>query len=359
VETLLTRLSGRTITGNEAIAETETVLDCFDGPSQQIILKILDRDLVIGCSESTINKAIPNLIPTFNVALAKSYDDKTKKNVLFDGSWYASRKLDGCRCIAIKQNGYVKFFSRQGKEFLVLNNVNKALVDISIPDGTVLDGEICLMDSEGNEDFQGIMKQIRKKDHTIPNPMYVVFDMLTTEEFQSQTSKRTLTERQSELKEYITGTDVVTMLEQIPLTEEAFQDLQNDVQEYDWEGLILRKDCQYKGKRSNELLKVKKFHDAEYTIVDTSNSTMTQTEKGVGQVQYEGMDSVTIMHEGCAVQVGSGWSIEQRKHFAVNPQDIIGKVITVQYFEITTDKNGKHSLRFPTLKHIHGDKREV
>ena len=27
----------------------------------------------------------------------------------------------------------------------------------------VLDGEVCMMDDNGNEDFQGIMKQIKRK----------------------------------------------------------------------------------------------------------------------------------------------------------------------------------------------------
>jgi len=32
----------------------------------------------------------------------------------------------------------------------------------------VLDGEVCLMNN-GKEDFKGIMKEIRRKDHTIQN----------------------------------------------------------------------------------------------------------------------------------------------------------------------------------------------
>jgi ATP-dependent DNA ligase len=33
-------------------------------------------------------------------------------------------------------------------------------------------------------------------------------------------------------------------------------------------GVMLRKDVGYEGKRSKNLLKVKKFFDAEYTVVD-------------------------------------------------------------------------------------------
>ena len=34
---------------------------------------------------------------------------------------------------------------------------------------------------------------------------------------------------------------------------------------------MLRKDVSYEGKRTKNLLKVKKFYDAEYTVVDFDN----------------------------------------------------------------------------------------
>jgi ATP-dependent DNA ligase len=42
----------------------------------------------------------------------------------------------------------------------------------------VFDGEVCIVDENGVEDFQGIMKEIKRKDHTIKNPKYKVFDYL-------------------------------------------------------------------------------------------------------------------------------------------------------------------------------------
>ena len=54
----------------------------------------------------------------------------------------------------------------------------------------VLDGEICLIDEFGNDDFQGIMKEIKRKDHTIQNPKYIVFYKLFIKEFDTKTSTR-------------------------------------------------------------------------------------------------------------------------------------------------------------------------
>ena len=42
-----------------------------------------------------------------------------------------------------------------------------------------------------------------------------------------------------------------------------------------------------------------------------------------------------------------------------NPKDIVGKEITVQYFEESQDKTGKYSLRFPVCKTVYENGRQV
>ena len=69
-----------------------------------------------------------------------------------------------------------------GKELTTLNKVKEAIEATGIIN-TVFDGEICLIDENGDEDFQGIMKQLRRKDHQIENPAYMIFDMLHKPEF--------------------------------------------------------------------------------------------------------------------------------------------------------------------------------
>ena len=57
-------------------------------------------------------------------------------------------------------NGKINCYSRQGNEFETLQVVKDAVKQLGVV-GVVFDGEICLMDENGNEDFQGIMKQLR------------------------------------------------------------------------------------------------------------------------------------------------------------------------------------------------------
>jgi DNA ligase-1 len=69
------------------------------------------------------------------------------------------------------------------------------------------------------------------------------------------------------------------------------------------------------------------------------------------------MTAVNIEHKGYQVSVGSGFSLDERYYYYENPEELVGKEITVKYFEETKNQQGGISLRFPTVKTIHGDKR--
>jgi ATP-dependent DNA ligase len=100
-----------------------------------------------------------------------------------------SRKLDGVRTICILNNGIPEFFSRTGTQFQTLSNLNEQATKVlnlakqMYGEEFVLDGECCLYDENGNDDFNGIMKEITRKNHTIANPKYVIFDLIKKSEF--------------------------------------------------------------------------------------------------------------------------------------------------------------------------------
>ena len=75
------------------------------------------------------------------------------------------------------------------------------------------------------------------------------------------------------------------------------------------------------------------------------------------EVEEDMLSAVIVEHKGNRVNVGSGFTIDQRKHFYDYPANIINKTITVQYFEESQSQSGDYSLRFPVVKHIHGEKR--
>ena len=354
--TLLDDLANRVCTGHTAIANVNRfILENIQ--HEKLIYNIIDRDLKMGASTSSINKVIQGCIPTFKVALANPYN--VKRVDFKSGDWYGSRKLDGVRCICRKENDIVTFFSRSGKEFLTLGNLENEI--LKIKGNFILDGEICMVDKDGNEDFQGIMKHIRKKDHQIEKPKFFVFDYLTLEQFDNQTGVTPLTFRleigKRSLPENI-NSDMLEFLPQEQLTtEEQFTEMAKDAEEAGFEGIMVRKNVGYEGKRSHNLLKVKKFHDAEYTVLGTTNAFIRWTENGK-QVERECLSNITIEHKGCKVSVGSGFSKEQREMYYESPQDIIGKTVTIQYFEESKNQTGGYSLRFPVLKHVYANGRD-
>ena len=358
---LLDALNNRIVTGHQAISEVNAFIK-ENQEYEELIFNVIDRNIKTRSTTSMINKIVPGLIPTFDVALADTYKDSTKKKVnLKDDSWYVSRKLDGVRCIAyIDETGEPKFFSRAGKEFDTLGKVAEQLKKHNLRK-VVLDGEICMVDENGNEDFQGIIKEIKRKDHTIQTPKFLVFDILHLDEFDNAKSDRIFSERMDELELFFDTYDFEGFISQVDQfyidSEEDLQDHMDTAVHFGWEGLMLRKDAPYQGKRSSDIMKVKKFFDAEYVVIETENAVNRVIVEG-REVEEEMLRNVVIMHKGNRVQVGSGFSQEQKRYYYQHPEEIIGKTINVQYFEETTDQNGDHSLRFPVIKAVYENGRQ-
>lgn len=352
---LLDALASRELTGHDAIEMVNGFVE-ENKTYEDIIWNIIDRNLKTRSTVSMINKVIPGLIPTFDVALAKAYDEKTQKKVDWKDGWFVSRKLDGVRCLTvIDMFGEVKFFSRQGKEFLTLDNLKMDIKALGLTN-TVFDGEVCIVDENMNEDFAGIIKEIKRKDHTIETPYYYIFDMLDLEDFNDKTSKDNFANRLVNLRNTVEETRMVGILEQLECNDIIFDLMMEKSKKGGWEGLMLRKNSTYKGKRSDEILKVKQMFDDEYVVVDLENDYHRVIVDGQ-EIEEMMLKNVIIEHKGNRVQVGSGFSHEQRRHFYENPDEILGKQITVQYFEETTNKNGTHSLRFPVIKAVYENMR--
>ena len=356
---LLDALKSRKITGHDAISAVNSFIEHYS-EYEELIHCIIDKDLKTRAGDKIINKAIPDHIPEFSVALADKYEPKL---VDWKDGWYVSRKIDGARCIGIvDSNGDTTFYSRTGKEFDTLGIVRDGIKALNITN-VVFDGELCLVDDDGNEDFQGVMKQLKKKDHTIPNPSFKIFDMITHDEFYSKKGEknRPYSIRYNNLREVMrdnTCACLSVLGQELIKDDEHFAEWTKRGNDYGWEGVMLRADEPYKGKRSKDLLKVKKFFDDEYEVIDTEMGPFRYVKNGA-ECEETMLSCVTIKHKDHLVRVGSGFTIEQRQEFYQNPKKILGKIITVQYFSESENQDGGISLRFPTFKILHGAARTV
>ena len=366
----LMKLHYRDVTGNDAVEFLTKTLEHYTKGDQEILINIVQRNLKIGVSIENFNAVCP-VVSTFDVALAENLE-KAKNVDPIDGTYFASQKLDGCRTICFVNKNTIdgdceyeiEFKSRQGKTFTTLDNLKPHVIDLFTFHGDgnyVIDGECCMIMEDGSESFKGIMKEITRKNHTIENPCYKVFDLLTLEEFNMEVESRLFSERLKELVDdwYSSGVNAkfIDVIEQERIeTQEDFDKWSQRVKEKGWEGFMLRKDVPYKSGRSKDLLKVKKFVTNDYYIKKVITGKATYNEGG--SKEYDIVSALVIEHRGNDVCVGSGLSKEQRLLWFKYPEQIVGMCVRVKYFEETQDsKTGLFSLRFPVLDYIYGEER--
>lgn len=358
---LLEKLYTRQWSGNEAKCQVAQFIQQYP-QHQSLILCMLDKDLKIRMGIKQLNKAFPGLITEFSVALAQDFakhQSYFSDSVAQGISWCISRKYDGVRCIVVMKNGQVRTYSRQGTEFTSLQVLKDHLQPWANRQDGVLDGEICVVDEKGQEDFSASVSQIKRQKQSMQNFRYYVFDFLTVSEFEQGSSRRILSQRLKSLQEILNQQSsavnhVVRMFHHAWYTEETMAWWQSQAEQNQWEGLMLRQDTTYKGTRSKDILKVKRFQTEDYVVQEVEFSPMRVIDAQSGLEKTETLlKSVSIRHKNHIVHVGSGFTQEQRRWYYQHPEQILQKKIAVQFFEETQSQDGGWSLRFPTVKHIY------
>ena len=312
---------------------------------------MVTKNIQLGIDSKTINKVIPGLIPTFNVMLANKYFDKPE---IIEGKEFAiTTKIDGMRCIMLKESGNVTFWSRQGQKI-------DGLVDLEeeakyFPDNLCLDGE--LIADVGNPDtYKDTMKRARNKDAEKHGLKMMVFDCMSAEEFRNQRANNAYHKRRDLLDCVFNGTWFVhdfKYFEKLPIlyqgtdTSKIIELLEEQTSKGE-EGVMINVcDAAYEFKRTNQLLKVKKFQDTEVKVIGFQEGTN----------KYTGtLGALVCEYKYSTVDVGSGFSDALRDEIWANKDAWMGKIITVKYFEETCNSaTGLPSLRFPVFIRVRED----
>ena len=339
-----------------------------------LLLKVIDKDLRCGISESTINKVFNDLLSKFDVMLAKPFAARhvSKWPVLVEP------KLDGLRVIAIADTAAkdVRFFTRSGKTIDSLNNFKDEVLTFayqfeteSCPHVTVaFDGEV----TSGS--FLESLSQVRKSSKQVTEGTYHIFDVLvrgpghspiamTDAELQEQGVQK---ERRSRLlRSYMEFRKHIPQVKFLKLTEcylascedEVFS-IYNGCRDAGLEGVIIKNpDAYYVKKRSPAWLKIKAQETLDLPVVGAF--------EGTGK--YVGMlGGLIVESDGVHVHVGSGFSDDQRKTFWEQIQDdqrfvasdkrdsciLIDCPVEVQFQE----KLPSGSLRHPVFVRLRRDK---
>jgi DNA ligase-1 len=322
--------------------------------------RILIKDMRAGFSENTVNKVVekkwPNYaIPVFSCQLAH---DSANHESKVSGRKLIEVKLDGVRVITIVYpSGRVDQFSRNGKELVNFPHVKEQLAKVAqgFTEPMVLDGEIM------SGTFQDLMKQIHRKSSAKANDAVLnLFDALPLSQFEQGESATTQEQRSEWLKAWFDANETalpnvtVVAQETVDLDTDAGQERYKEINALaikgGYEGIMLKDpSAGYKCKRSVAWLKLKPFIEVSLTVVAVEEGTGKNVGR-LGALVCEGDDDGRRI----LVNVGSGFSDDQRIDYWNNRKKVVRKVSEVRADAITQNQDGTYSLRFPRFLRFRG-----
>ena len=341
---LLERLNCREVKGNAAREAVTQAMSKGDALAQKWMERLLWRNLRCGVSVSTINKVWPNSVVPFAVALAGTLPTKgVNGNFEFsEPVAYPVRveaKLDGLRCVAVKHNGEVTMYTRNGTVLETLPRI-KAAIEALPADDFVLDGEA--MGEDWNESASVVMSAKSKKDDSAMR--YHVFDCVPLKDWQAQVTNLNYHDRLNDLISIIgpTGTGPLRFVKSKVCADEAeLRSFYAQCLDEGYEGVMLKDmGATYKWKRSDAILKLKPVATEEGVVVGWYEANVNTKRAG----QFGGF--VVLTPNGVTTRVGGGYSDKLKTEVNENPDSWIGRIVECEHQPPFTP-DGK--MRFPVF----------
>jgi len=362
---LIESLVSRKLTGHAARDQILEKMEKSDVNEWNFFYKrILQKDMRCGLSEKTINNVAKKnnfdeyTIPVFACQLAQDSELHKKK---LNGEKFLEVKLDGVRVITILYpNGKVDMFSRNGKE---LNNFNILQEELReklrmnlVDEALVIDGEVV------SKNFQELMKQIHRKE-VVQNQdaTLFIFDFLPLEKFKEGFYKKTYRSRTLSLEkwyyEFVQNSDKIKLIEKKLINLDSseglsiFKNFNNEAIIQGYEGIMIKDpESFYECKRSTTWLKLKPVIEISLEVKDFEEGTGRNLGK-LGAIIAEGTDNGKFFK----LNIGSGFSDEQRESFWEDKHKLIGQIVEIKADSISKSQDGEYwSLRFPRFKCFRG-----
>jgi len=322
----------------------------------ELVYSVIKKDLKLGIQAITLNKVFgAGFIPAFDVMLAENFSENIQH--VEGRDFIITEKLDGVRCVLLFQNDEPKFFSRQGKAIDDLVEIS-AQAAASLDPNYAYDGELLLDAADlPSKDLYRATVKIVNSDAQKRGVVFWVFDKVLRTDFVAGYSGQPCAERKAALR----NLDLANIREVKPLYTGGdigqIEIFLEKVRTQDREGLMINiADAPYEGKRTKNLLKAKVFNTADVLVESIEEgSGQNKGKLGAVIVKFTGPDG---RQYNC--RVGSGFKQDEREHFFKNPDEIVGRIIEIGYFEASRNQdNDAYSLRFPTFKHVRTDKTEI
>jgi len=238
--------------------------------------------------------------------------------------YIAEPKLDGMRCLLVKEDGNLSLVRGDGRiKTVQFPEIIDKLENLNLANGTILDGEVCIQRSEFVSDFTAMSKRmnvsdllkirIRAKDDPAS---FVAFDVLQYDK--EDLKNQPLIQRKKVLENI--NIDQVKPYDAI--------ELQKKVIELEMEGIVIKSK---QGSYNDKWYKLKNLTECDYIV--TGFTTNTRPISSLNLADKNGTDMGSVTYQPNMDQT-------------INP---VGKIAIVE-FQVMADKSLK--LRFPVLKEL-------
>lgn len=361
---LLDALASRILTGDAARSAVSSTLAEFDFELATYLARVIDKDLRLGASATTVNKAwakacYTDRIPEFDVMLADKCEstEDFEKYIKFPAQ--GDIKYDGLRAICIvRKDQPVEYRARSGKEHEHLAGIFdedlKKIRDVVGYD-FIIDGESLA------SNFIETVNSKKAGDSEAKNNLRLhIFFMMPLTDWIAQKTKITMRQNREALTAILAKTDCKKINISAGREVLDYQDMMNYCNEvidvHKHEGLIVKDwDAVYLWSREMSWCKVKRFADVDCRITGfyagKAGKRLANTLGGI-KVWGRTEDGTVIESD-----VGSGFSDELRDEIWNNQEKWLGTTVVIKYQEISKSKNkAVASIRFPTYSHSRTDK---
>jgi hypothetical protein len=217
------------------------------------------------------------------------------------------------------------------------------------------------MTAKQSANFQDLMKQLNRKENVQTDDAVLhIFDMIPMEDFMAgycgisqEIRSKSLEIWFEEFQESLPNVKILSnrLVNLSTVTgREIFREMNEKAIEGGYEGLMIKDPtAPYECKRSSSWLKLKPYLDLSLEVVRIEEGSGKNL-GSLGAIVCEGTESGKLI----CVNVGTGFSDEERAAIWSSKDSIIGQIAEVRADAITQNQDGSYSLRFPRFLHWRG-----
>lgn len=266
--------------------------------------------------------------------LAKDFHD-VATSVLEKQWWYASRKIDGVRCLMFVKDGEIHTSSRGGKNYdnsTYHITCNPKLKKFMLDNPTlILDGEL-YVHGYSLQTLSGLAR-LKKETDKCDELQYYIYDVVDTNktfEERLEILDHIKDELQLDFDPNKTFEDGDLQIQMVPHVKvEGWVQIKKTHDSYvkeGFEGAVIRRPDKKYGvnKRTNDMVKVKEYQDGEFKIIGFSEG-----------LRPEDMVFVCVTEDGKEFEAKPVGPRELKHEYLERMSEIVGKMATVKYFSFS------------------------